>query len=454
MAGPLRVAQRVGVGRMLLSRMLWESHFALRRFRPGWQQLDRHRSATPEAARRELSQRLFDQIRHFGSRGDALPAWREAAKIRTPDDVWKIWPQLPVIGRGDLQRRFHPREIMDRFQVRGAISSTGGSTGEPTPYLHDEAMLHATALGRAYCRLRLGWKPGMATICVWGSERDVGHASSLRGKVSGILRNDWMVDGYALNARTLDRVLRLFRLHHPVAMYGFTSMLEHVARETLRRGLKPPAGWVAAAWNGGEMLYPEQAEVFRQAFGTKLQNYYGSREFGAMAYEDAGTGRMIPLRPFLFLEVLDQDGRPASPGELGRLVWTHTVCRGSPFLRYDCGDIGCYAAEDLDESGIRALQQLHGRSAGLLKLEDGTSISCLFWNHLFKDYAEVDQFQVVIRGNRCLELRLRGKGLSPEREQHLSQTVRNLLGDWTISTRWLDSIPLTPQGKLEQVIRE
>jgi hypothetical protein len=41
-----------------------------------------------------------------------------------------------------------------------------------------------------------------------------------------------------------------------------------------------------------------------------------------------------------------------------------------------------------------------------------------------------------------------------QREQHLSQTVRNLLGDWTTSTRWLDSIPLTPQGKLEQVIWE
>jgi hypothetical protein len=41
-----------------------------------------------------------------------------------------------------------------------------------------------------------------------------------------------------------------------------------------------------------------------------------------------------------------------------------------------------------------------------------------------------------------------------DRLQHLSQTVMNILGDWTISIRWLDSIPLTPQGKLEQVIRE
>jgi phenylacetate-CoA ligase len=263
-----------------------------------------------------------------------------------------------------------------------------------------------------------------------------------------------MVDGYALTAGTVDRVLGLLKLHHPVAIYGFTSMLEHVARDTVRRGLKPPLGWVAAAWNGGEMLYPEQAELFLQAFGTRLRNFYGSRELGAMAYEDAETGRMIPLRPFLFVEVLDQEGRPAAPGVLGRLIWTHTVCRGTPFLRYDCGDIGCYAAGDVDESGIRALQQLHGRSAGLLKLDDGTSISCLFWNHLFKEYAEIDQFQVVIQARRSLELRLRGRGLSPERERQLSETVRNVLGDWAIRTRWLDSIPLTRQGKLEQVIRE
>jgi phenylacetate-CoA ligase len=439
---------------MLLNRMLWESYFALRRFRPGWQELDRHRLATPETARREMSRRLFDQLKYFGARGDALPEWREAAQVHTPEEAWKIWPELPVIGRTELQRRFHPQEIKDRFGVQGIVSRTGGSTGEPTPYLHDEAMLHVGTLCRAYCRLRLGWRPGMATICVWGSERDIGHASSLRGKISGLLRNDWMVGGYALNAETVDRVMHLLRVHRPVAMYGFTSMLEYVARESLRRGLNPPTGWVKAAWNGGEMLYPEQAEVFHRAFGTKLQNLYGSREFGAMAFEDAATGRMVPLRPFLFVEVVDENGRPAAPGVLGRLVWTHTVCRGTPFLRYDCGDVGCYAAEDLDESGIKALHQLHGRSAGLLKLDDGTSVSCLFWNHLFKDYAEIDQFQVAIRSNRSLEIRLKGKGLSPEREQHLAGTVRNMLGDWAVSFRWLDSMPLTPQGKLEQVIRE
>jgi hypothetical protein len=41
-------------------------------------------------------------------------------------------------------------------------------------------MLHATALARTYCRIRLGWKPGMATICVWGSDRQLSARQGLR----------------------------------------------------------------------------------------------------------------------------------------------------------------------------------------------------------------------------------------------------------------------------------
>ena len=74
--------------------------------------------------------------------------------------------------------------------------------------------------------------------------------------------------------------MRLVRRHSRVAIYGFTSMLEFLAREVVAREILLPPGRVVTAWSGGEMLYPEQSDVFRRSFGVPILNCYGGRELG------------------------------------------------------------------------------------------------------------------------------------------------------------------------------
>ena len=285
------------------------------------------------------------------------------------------------------------------------MGSTGGSTGEPTRFFHNRAMLQNNVATLAYCRLKLGWRPGMPTVIVWGSERDIGGWSSRRQRLSSTLRNDYLVDGYEMTDHTVDKILSLLDRRRPVAMHGFTSLLEFVARETLRRGDLPPLGSVLTAWNGGEMLFESQSELFSRAFGVPILNFYGGRELSAMAYQTAPGLPLQVLRPFLFVEILDDQGRPVGPGETGRLIWTSTVCRGTPFLRYDIGDVGTYDEGTSDESGVRAIVKLQGRYAGLLKLPNGKTINNIFWNHLFKEFPEVEQFQVALKGDTDVEMR-------------------------------------------------
>jgi phenylacetate-CoA ligase len=201
------------------------------------------------------------------------------------------------------------------------------------------------------------------------------------------------------------------------------------------------------------MLYPQQAELFRRAFGVPLLNLYGSRELSAMAYQPQEGSPLIPLRPFLFLEIVDDEGKPVGPGESGRLLWTSTVCQGSPFLRYECGDLGSYGAGAVDESGIRSLHQLHGRTAGLIRV-NGKTINGIFWNHLLKDFPSVEQFQVIVKGERELELRLKGYPFSTEQAQQIRHSIKRLAGDMPVQMVWVEHLALSRQGKLEQVIRE
>jgi phenylacetate-CoA ligase len=293
----------------------------------------------------------------------------------------------------------------------------------------------------------------MPTIIVWGSERDVKKETTLRTRVHGWLRNQVLVDGYNLSDETVERVCTHIG-RAPVAIYGFTSMLEFVARRVLETKRQVRAGAVRAAWNGGEMLFPEQSDLFRQAFGVPLFNRYGGRELSVMACQFTQGGPLNVIRPWLYLEILNERGRPAAPGEIGRLVWTSTVCRGTPFLRYDVEDVGTFRASDSNESGITAIDALHGRIGGMLALPGGRKISNLYWNHFFKEIKEVAQFQVILRKHDTLRILLRGEGFSQEREQAVRGLLGHFLGNIPVQFEWVEKVPLTKEGKLVQVHRE
>jgi phenylacetate-CoA ligase len=434
-----------------ISSLWWRRY--LQRNATSWDDLERFPQLRPDEQRQQLGERLLRQIRYFGGRADALPEWREAARIDNPDDLLRIWPDLPVVTKNDLRTRFPAEEIGRRFRIPGQANCTGGSTGEPVHFFHDAEMLRSIAAAVTFSAIGMGWSPGMPTIIVWGSERDVKKETTLRNRLNGWLRNQFLVDGYHLSDETVERVCAHIG-GGPVAIYGFTSMLEFVARRVLETERKVRPGVVRAAWNGGETLFPEQSELFRQAFGVPLFNRYGGRELSVMACQFTEGGPLHVMRPWLFLEILNDRGRPAAPGEIGRLVWTSTVCCGTPFLRYDVEDLGTFRARDANESGVVAIDALHGRVGGMLELPGGQKISNLYWNHFFKEIKEVAQFQVILRKDGALQILLRGTGFSPERDAAVRGLLAHFLGDIPVHLQWVDRVPLTKEGKLVQVYRE
>jgi phenylacetate-CoA ligase len=398
-----------------------------------------------------VAARLLDQIRYFGSREDALPEWKDAARITDPGELWRVWSSLPVVTKSMLRERFPAREIGKRFGIAGQLNSTGGSTGEPTEFFHDDAMIRSNNALSDWTARRMGWRPGMATVIVWGSERDIGRDVPFKTRLHYALARQVLLDGYHLTADTARRAADAVRAHGPVAFYGFTSMLAEVARLVIANRLEIPPGGVRTAWNGGEILLDSQSEIFARAFGVPILNRYGSREMGYIAcqYEPAGLIRIS--RPWYHAEIVDEAGRPA---ESGRLLVTSTVCRGTPFLRYQIEDMATVDSEGADEAGIAGLRRIDGRLAGLLDLPNGKRINNIFWNHLFKEFAEVEQFQVTLRTDDTILLRLRGPGLSPDREAALRRGLEPLLTSVRYDLVWVDRIPLTSRGKLLQVINE
>jgi phenylacetate-CoA ligase len=431
---------------------LWWRRF-LRRNAAPWQEADQFAALPEDARRRALGERLLAQLHYFGRRDDALPEWREAARLSSADDVWRVWPTLPVVTKDMLKTRFLAHEMPARFGLEGIVDSTGGSTGEPTRFFLDWPVIRARVAQRIYSQIKMGWRPGMPITAVWGSERDIGKSVSWRDRLAHYVAAERIIDGFRFSDDTTAQLLAEIDRHREMAIYGYSSLLERVARQVVKSGTKPPAGRVKAAWNGGEVLLPEQAEIFRQAFGTPLLNHYGGRELSSIACQHAAGGPLQVLRPWIFLEVVDKAGQPVGPGESGRILCTSTVGRGTPFLRYDIEDIGVVAPGAMDDSGISGLQDVQGRVAGVITLPNGQEINNIYWNHLFKEYADIEQFQIAVRPNG-IDLRLRGTRLSADRERELRKRLAIRLGAVPVTINWVDAIPLTRQGKLVQVVRE
>lgn len=438
---------------MFLTHITWQIYSRLLA-KPTYE-LDSFSALDVKSQRTTLAQRLREQIQYFGSRSDALPEWRDAADTLTDTErFWTSWPTLPILTKNTLNSRFDPVEIQRRFRLRGRVNATGGSTGEPTRFFLDEAMLRASRGSHIYSQQKMGWRPGMTTIIIWGSERDIGkQVSPIRHLAHRLYRNH-LIAGFHLTDDAVARVHDIIRRESPVAIYGYSTLLENLAERSLTLGLQAEPGRVVVAWNGAEMLYERQIELFRRVFGVPILNRYGGRELSMVAFQEREAAPLRIVRPWIYLEVVDDAGKPAAPGEIGRLILTSTVCRGTPFIRYDIGDLGSFSSVDCDESGIKYLRAIHGRHLGSIRLNDGRIISSAYWNHLLKDYPEVSQFQVRISAQGSINLLLSGSGFTPARHEELTGTLRLLLGNQPVRCEWVRTIPRTPQGKLMQVVRE
>jgi hypothetical protein len=67
-----------------ISSLWWRRY--LRRNAIPWTDLECFPQLRPDLQRKELGARLLKQIQYFGMREDALPEWREAARIEDPEE--------------------------------------------------------------------------------------------------------------------------------------------------------------------------------------------------------------------------------------------------------------------------------------------------------------------------------------------------------------------------------
>jgi phenylacetate-CoA ligase len=125
-----------------------------------------------------------------------------------------------------------------------------------------------------------------------------------------------------------------------------------------------------------EIVSPELRALIARWPQCRHVDSYGTVETGLLAVACAKCGQYHAATGHAVIEVLRDDGKPAQPGEMGRVVATPLFNLAMPLLRYDLEDYVEVADPKAGCGATRlAFSRIIGRERNLFKLPEGGRIT-------------------------------------------------------------------------------
>lgn len=219
------------------------------------------------------------------------------------------------------------------------IVSTSGSTGEPLIWQLTENDLRRLAYNEELSFTCAGLTPADTVLLAVAMDRcfiaGMAYFLGLRQLGCAVVRV-----GPATPAMHFDMIRRL----HPTAVVSVPSFLVRLAEKAAEARFDLAGAGIRKAICIGEAVRendfsPNRAgRLVAQTWGAPALSTYGITELAASLCEcEAGCGGHLHPE-LLYVEILDEAGRPVADGEVGELTATTFGVEAMPLIRYRTGD--------------------------------------------------------------------------------------------------------------------
>lgn len=147
----------------------------------------------------------------------------------------------------------------------------------------------------------------------------------------------------------------------------------------------------------GENIDPGQRAEVQRAFPNALiWITYTSVEFGLIAGQCPFQPQFYHIMSDCFrVELLDDDDRACSAGQLGRVIITDFFNEWSPLIRYDIGDVAAFGQCPCGRNSFPAFSAVHGKVRGALKHRSGQRMMPFDLSIALHSLRGMKQFQVI-----------------------------------------------------------
>jgi phenylacetate-CoA ligase len=368
------------------------------------------------------------------------------------------WTSIPLLPRRALQTKTRAllSTAVPKEHGKAGTLTTSGSTGMPVT-------VHQTELTQAF------WTTFTLREALW-QRRDMtaklaairhtthtaatypegAHAPSW-GKMSGIIAPP----GPAATLRITTPVhqqLEWLQRQDPVYLLTYPTNLLPLVRLALAEGVRLPN--LRDVSTLSEVMSPEVRDMVREAWGVPVHDMYSAQEVGYLALQCPDGEHYHVQSEGVLLEVLDDEGRPCAPGEVGRVVVTDLHNYAMPLIRYDLGDFAEVGEPCPCGRGLPVLRRILGRVRNSLVTPTGERHWIYFGTAAMVEKLPIVQHQLVQTELDAVELRVVMKrSLTAEDEQWLEEHVKaHLPHPCRVTVSALDDLPRSASGKFEDFL--
>ena len=402
----------------------------------------------PEEQVRAIQWARLSQLVAYASRH--VPYYRGrfadvGAKVAdfSPGDFFK----LPILTKEDVRTNFR-NLVSDRFARQELrVAKTGGSTGTALTVLFDDrcdAIRNAAAMRSDRWA---GWDFGVPRGAVWGNPPKIQTLRDwLRWKV---YHRTVFLDTLRLDEVSVARFLSSCAKGPRPVLFGHAHSLYVLACFARQLGIRPrrPRGIISTSMT---LLSLERA-LIEAVFRCPVTDRYGCEEVGLIACECEHHSGLHVNAENVFVEILDDQGRPVAPGEEGNVVVTDLVNYGMPLVRYLVGDTAVRTEQACPcGRGLPLIGRVGGRTADFLQRPDGSRVAGVsLIEHTLTRIPGIRQMQIVQYAPDDLMLNVVvTDGYDEASERALVGVFREHFGALArVVVRRLDRIPQTRSGK-------
>ncbi|MFN9992300.1 MAG: hypothetical protein ACK54H_03055 [Phycisphaerales bacterium] len=389
-----------------------------------------------------------------------VPYWRELVERdglpRRFESLAQFAQTVPATTKRMVQTQIN--RLVDPNVPTDRLLVTGGSTGEPTSVPAGAEDMKDSTVDRWLGRTWWNVDPADRLFMIWGHSHLLG--TGLRGYMNARLRviKDHMLGYHRFSAYQLDpeklraaadEMLRW----KPRYVVGYSSALDYFARVNADRASELAGLKLKGVFASAESFpFADSAEVIARTFGCPAGMEYGSIETGVMGYSIPSTPGLGHFEMF-WRSYIFELGEPGPAG--GRMLRiTSLAPRKWPLVRFEIGD-EVYGFEGDDPSSVSRLKAIIGKSLAFLRMDDGTVVHSVTFEHAVRNCKEVVRFQLVDgKSGRLLKL------IAPGADQNaVTAKIRSVMEKIhpsmkSVTIEFTDQLIQTKAGKTPLVVFE
>ena len=367
--------------------------------------------------------------------------------IRSQEDLHK----LPLLSKDDVRAHIYFDIMSENHDKREILKiTTSGSTGEPFVCYADRQQLEFRWAATLRSQEWTGYRFGDPCVRLWHQTLGMSPSQIRKEKADALFLRRKFVPVFEMREEILPDVVRQVSDWKPTLVDGYAEALNLLGQFIkVYGGLEHrPRGVMSSA----QTLPDNSRAIIEEAFGCRVFDKYGGREFSGIAYEcEAHQGHHVVSEGFI-VEIL-RDGRPAAPGEVGEVVITDLNNYCMPFIRYRIGDL----AEAVDDTqpcpcgrGLPRIGRIEGRVQSIIQGTDGRYLPGTFFAHYLKEYDYAFKlYQVVQEEPEAMIFKVvKGSRYSDDVLQEVLATFRKYLGSsMRIDVQFVDNLEMIRTGK-------